>query len=538
MKKLLPAYLLSFVICFMLFVIEPLSLFAANRDDFNYNLGHFILPLFLSFTFFLILFIFIYTIIYLINKKFSNKLTFYNIILIISYILFILCYIEGNFLSYNLPRLDGTVTDFSVYIIDNIITISLLFILVIIYILCVKKFKFEKVINTSKYISIAIFIMIFAGFIPTIFNSHLYENRIIKYVSNNNINQLSNNKNFIMILIDAVDSTLFEKILNEGKYNDTFNDFTYFRDTMSTYEFTRDSIPLILSGKVNYNKTSFPKFYNDVMNESPLIDKLIENNYEINIYDEDIKWNTNKSSVVKNATEYDENFSSICYIKEHARFILFKYLPYFLKKYSNYQTFNYNYCKKDNNDNAFDDDNLSLLNVVNNDIERINNNYFSFIHIEGGHVPFDLDENLNRIENGTYKDKVLSSLNVVDLYIKKLRENNLYDNSIIIVLADHGYESEDGIARFNPVLLIKGFNEHHKMTKSYKSIIYTDLIDAYSDLIDGKKSIELFPSIGNERTRNFIEYEYLKENDMYLYVTDGKAWETDKYKYTGDNYRR
>ena len=472
MKKLLPAYLLSFVICFMLFVIEPLSLFVANRDDFNFNLGHFILPLFLSFTFFLILFIFIYTIIYLINKKFSNKLTFYNIILIISYILFILCYIEGNFLSYNLPRLDGTVTDFSVYIIDNIITISLLFILVIIYILCVKKFKFEKVINTSKYISIAIFIMIFAGFIPTIFNSHLYENRIIKYVSN------------------------------------------------------------------NYNKTSFPKFYNDVMNESPLIDKLIENNYEINIYDEDIKWNTNKSSVVKNATEYDENFSSICYIKEHARFILFKYLPYFLKEYSNYQTFNYNYCKKDNNDNAFDDDNLSLLNVVNNDIERINNNYFSFIHIEGGHVPFDLDENLNRIENGTYKDKVLSSLNVVDLYIKKLRENNLYDNSIIIVLADHGYESEDGIARFNPVLLIKGFYEHHEMTKSYKSIIYTDLIDAYSDLIDGKKSIELFPSIGNERTRNFIEYEYLKENDMYLYVTDGKAWETDKYKYTGENYRR
>ena len=538
MKKLIPAYILSFIICFMLFVIEPLSLFAVNRDDFNFNLGHFILPLILSFLFFFILFIIFYSVIYLINKKFSKKLTIYNMVLIISYILFILCYIQGNFLSYNLPRLDGTVVDFNNYQTDNIITISILIIIVITYILCIKKFKVEKVINTSKYISISIFIMIFTGFIPTIFNSSLYETRIIKYVSNNNINQLSNNKNFIMILIDAVDSTQFEKILNEGKYNDTFTDFTYFRDTMSTYEFTRDSIPLILSGKVNYNKTSFPKFYNDAMNGSPLIDKLMENNYEINIYDEDIKWNTDKSSVVKNATIYKENFSSICYVKEHARFILFKYLPYFLKEYSNYQTFNYNYCKKDNNDNAFDDDNLTLLNVVNNDIERIDNNYYSFIHIEGGHVPFDLDENLNKIGNGTYKDKVLSSLNVVDLYIKKLRENNLYDNSIIIILADHGYESDKDIARFNPVLLIKGFNESHEMIKSDKSIIHTDLIDAYSDLIDGKKSFELFPSIGSERTRNFIEYEYLKENDMYLYVTDGKAWETDKYKYTGENYKR
>jgi len=521
----------------MLFAIEPLSLFSVNRDDFNFNLGHFILPLILSFLIFFILFVVFYSLVYYINKKLSNKLIFYNIVLVVSYILFILCYIQGNFLSYNLPRLDGTLVDLSIYTADNIITVSIFIILIVVYVLCIKKYKFEKVINTSKYISIAIFIMVFTGFIPTIISPSLYEKRIIKYVSNDNINKLSNNKNFIMILIDAVDSTLFDSILNEGKYNETFNDFTYFRDTLSTYKFTRDSIPLILSGKVNYNKTSFYKYYNDAMDSSSLVDKLVNNNYEINIYDEDIKWNTDKSKVVKNATKYDEVFSGLCYIKQHARFILFKYLPYFLKEYSNFETFNYNYCKE-KNDNFFDDDNLTLLNIVNSDIEIEDNNYFSFIHIEGGHVPFDLDEDLNRIDNGTYKDKVLSSLNVVDKYINKLRENNLYDNSIIIVLADHGYESSPGIARFNPVLLIKGFDEHHDMIKSDKAIVHTDLIDAYNDLINGKKSSELFPNIGNKRTREFIEYEYLRENDMYGYITDGKAWETDKFKFTGEYYNR
>lgn len=538
MKKLIPAYILSFIICFMLFVIEPLSLFSINRDDFNFNLGHFVLPLVISFMLFFLIFVSFYTIVYFVSKKFSKKLTFYNVILIISYILFILCYIQGNFLSYNLPRLDGTTVDFSIYLVDNIITIIILAILIIVYVICSIRYKFDKVINTSKYISIAIFIMIFTSFIPTLFSSSLYEKRIIKYVSNDNINNLSKNKNFIMILIDAVDSTLFENILNEGKYNDTFNDFTYFRDTLSTYQFTRDSIPLLLSGKVNYNKTSFSKYYNDAMNSSTLIDKLIDNNYDINIYDEDIKWNTDKSSVVKNATVYDEKFSTICYVKEHARFILFKYLPYFLKGYSNFETFNYNYCKKDNNDNAFDDDNLTLLNIVKSDINLIEKNNYSFIHIEGGHVPFDLDEELNRIENGTYKDKVLSSLKVVDLYIKKLKENNLYDNSVIIILADHGYESAEKIARFNPVLLIKGFDEHHKMSISDKAVVHTDLISAYNDLIDGKKSSELFSDIGNTRHRNFIKYEYLSENTMYGFETDGKAWESDKFKFTGEYYNR
>ena len=380
--------------------------------------------------------------------------------------------------------------------------------------------------------------MVFSGFVPTIFNSNLYEERVIKYVSNNDINALSDNKNFIIILIDAVDSTMFNNILNEGKYNNTFNDFTYYKDTISTYRFTRDSIPLILSGKVNYNETSFAKYYNDAMDASPLIDKLIDYDYDINIYDEEILWNTDKSSVVKNSIGFDEKFSTSCYIKQEARFILFKYLPYFLKEYSNVETFNFNYCKKGVNDDSYDDSNLTLLNIANNDINRKDKNNFKFIHIEGGHVPFDLNENFDKMEDGTYKDKVLSSLRAVDAYINKLRENNLYDNSIIIVLADHGYGYDDNIARFNPVLLIKGFNEHHNMIISDKPIVHTDLISAYDELLDGKESSDLFSNIENVRNRKFIYYEYLEENNMDEYETDGKAWEIDKYRKTGRVFNR
>ena len=44
---------------------------------------------------------------------------------------------------------------------------------------------------------------------------------------------------------------------------------------------------------------------------------------------------------------------------------------------------------------------------------------FKFIHLEGGHVPFNYDEELNIIENGTYEQKLTSTLKVINSYIIK-----------------------------------------------------------------------------------------------------------------------
>ena len=48
----------------------------------------------------------------------------------------------------------------------------------------------------------------------------------------------------------------------------------------------------------------------------------------------------------------------------------------------------------------------------------------------------------------------------------RLKEKGVYDNSIIIVLADHGYIEGRDDGRQNPILYIKGLNEHHKMITS------------------------------------------------------------------------
>jgi len=539
MKKLIPAYILSFVVAVMLYVIEPINTFVNNRNDFNFNFSSLLRPMvIITFVVFLALTIF-YTTIYFFNKKRSNKLTFYNITLIASFIGFILIYIIGNYMTSSLPALDGGAIDWSKYWIENLITIVILAILIAVYVICIKKYGYEKVIDTSKYIVLAIFAMVFVSFIPALTNKSLYSNEKIVFVTNNNIDHVSENKNFIIFVVDAVDSRTFANELNKSDYKNMLKDFTYYPDTLSMYIFTRDSIPYMLSGIPNLNETEFVPYYNKAMDNSPFINRLIEEEYQINLYEPDIKWNTEKSNIVQNLDVFDKSFASRCYLKQQTKYNLFKYLPFFLKPFSKINHYNMNTCKFDYIRDAFSFDDGTTYDLMKDmEMKTVKNNQFNFIHVEGAHVPFNFDKDLNRIENGTYTQKVGASIKLVNTYLQKIKESGQYDNSVIIVMADHGFVDGGEGTRANPILYIKGINEHHDMKVADKAVSYADLMDAYNDLLDGKKSTELFSNISNSRERKYIWYLYLEEDHKVEIATKGKAWEYEKEYKTGVEYNR
>ena len=122
--------------------------------------------------------------------------------------------------------------------------------------------------------------------------------------------------------------------------------------------------------------------------------------------------------------------------------------------------------------------------------------------------------------------------------VQKLKNNDVYDNSVIIILADHGYNynSPSSLKRMNPLFMIKGFDESHKMNISDAKISYVDLMTVYEDLLNGKKSTELFLDINKNRKRTFINYAYTVEERMYEYTTIGSAWDMEKFASTGIVY--
>ena len=306
---------------------------------------------------------------------------------------------------------------------------------------------------------------------------------------------------------------------------------------MAAYPFTRESIPFILSGEWFEEQKSFTDYYNDALNNSKFLEELKNQNYDLNIYESDLNWTDTKALDVNNIKAINFAIDKISLYKQEFKYILFKYLPFPLKKYSKVEWIDYKLCRKENLDsnNLFNMDNkvnYDLLDEVN--IQK--SNYFQFLHIDGGHYPWDSDSNFNKIENGTYEQKIEASIKIIDKYIKRIKDAKLYDNSVIMVLADHGNNGYDPVGRQNPILYIKGVNEkHNKLFVSNKKVSYTDLNDSiYYDLLNGKNSSELLPDVQKNRIRRFIWYKDYDE--LYEQFLDGHAWETNKLKNSGKKY--
>lgn len=539
MKKLLPAYILSFVISFTIFVQEPIILYASNKNDLWFDFMTMLRPVAILFTLSLILLIALFSIL----KLFSKKDKVYNIVLVISFIVFFASYIQGNYLLGKLPGLDGTTIVWKGFLIQNIITIIVWLVIISAYIITIKKFSFEKVIKVSSKIALVIFIMLLTSSVSTMLTTKkMFQKKYPILVTSKNYSQFSDDKNFIIFLVDAVDQEKFKQELDISKYKDNFKDFTFYPDTLSYYLFTRESVPLILTGVPNLNEDDYYTYYNKAFDASPFMDNLINNDYDINIYDYELIWTTKKGRVVQNTEEVSNQVKTVHFAKCNVKYVAYKYLPYFLKKYAHIERMNFNYAKRTDYDDSFSWDNIDNYNmIINADVTKNHKKNFKFIHTSGSHVPYNTNGELNRIseKKATYKDEVNASIKLTSSYIDLLKNNNIYDNSVIVIMADHGYNGRERIGRQNPVLLIKGINEVNKEMKiSDKKVSHIDLMDTYKDLLDGKKSMDLFKNIPENRKRKFIYYEYTKENHMTEYETEGHAWENNKMTKTGKEYNR
>ena len=132
-------------------------------------------------------------------------------------------------------------------------------------------------------------------------------------------------------------------------------------------------------------------------------------------------------------------------------------------------------------------------------------------------------------------------MKVADTFLKKLKDAGVYEKSTIIIMADHGYQagSESNLDRFNPLLMIKGYNETHAYAVNEAPISYLDLPEAYNRLLDHKTAAECFDAKeGDQRDRRILYFVYLQEDLIQEYSQDGYASDYENLKPTGNEYRR
>lgn len=548
LKKYLIYLSLPLVLSFLLFVHEPIVMYAANIGDFWFD---FAILMKYSAVLFLGSFLFL-SIVFAILKKFKLKKVL-RITYISLFALFLIFYVHSNFLAGFLPGLNGETIDWNngpATIVSIVACVAIIAGIVIATI----KLKPAKMTRVSSYISLAVFAMLFVSAFSIITTKPVFRSKKDYAVATSKgINRLSNTENFLVLLLDAVDSRDFKSVIdNSDEYKEMLSDFTYYPDTMSAYGSTRESIPYLFSGELFKNDEPFYQYSTHAFSNSKILNKIHDDGYESYFFDNDfVLEDADIASKYGNLiTGNLPKTHKIEFVKQESKFLLYRIMPYPLKRLSKIESLDfeksrmqtsYEEARFDWRNNVYRNNYLSLEN------EYTDKKLFQFLHLEGGHAPFNQDENSNYLDKGYNSDdeegynlKLKGSANIIKVYLQRLKESGAYNNSTIVIVADHGYDVRDQSihGRANPILFIKGKDEnHHKMKVSNKQIYEGDLVDAFVELADGAKSTELFKDIPEEgRERIYMSYYFLSENHMTEYVQKNHAWDKDLLEETGNKY--
>ena len=549
LKNMWISYIIALTIPYMLFIVEPIGMYANNINDFWFDLGIIIEPnIIFSLQLFLVISL-LFNIVYFINKK---VLYVFNIVVFTCFFYF---YIQGNYLVGNLPVLDGERITWSKYTNDMIISGVVIGVVIIASIIGSIKFKLTKMVKICGFVTLAIFAMLSTSLISTLATTDALKVKNRNFIAastTKNIEKFSTEDNFIIFLLDATDQRVFSEVLKGNKEAQTLlKDFTYFRDTMSVHPYTRESVPLILTGEVYENQEKYNKFLVNAYKNSELFNNLYDRDYEVNVYFHEFYFNDQDASKIANVvnTSKDGNLKLDYnkFFNQEFKYDLFRYLPFFLKEKTGIHKLNFNKTKaKSEKYTLYEPNTLDFYkNFKKQGFTSVDDQkVFKFIYTYGSHVPHQFNKDLVKDEKATYKNGVEGCLTLIEKYINYLKENDVYDNTKIVIMADHGYNGSNSKGSYehgrqNPIFLVKGKNEHHdEITYSTKPISYIDLQDAFEDLMDNKKSNELFSNIKDDRIRRHLVYQYKEENHMVEWETKGKAWETNKMYKTGKEFNR
>ncbi len=518
---------LSIVTCFMFFLYAPLELFFLNQEDFFFDI-FMLLPVMLV-IFLIVTSICIFA--FCILSRWSRKV--YVLAAGVVFVIFICSYIQGNFLAKSLPILDGNWIEWDRYPMERVKCIVMWVVVLLTFFGGYKKLVESTFLKVINYISIYIGLMLFVTLLTLGITEGKYEKKVILNTTNKDLFTMSTDENFIVFLLDAVDAKSFSEVIgSDEKYAKIFEDFTAYNNTVGAYPSTRESIPYILTGVWYENQEYFDEYEKKAYAQSPLFNVLKEQGYKAGVYETDLVLDDEGKEQFENVVVCERSVTSYWdFIRWQIQMVGFKYAPYDLKRFCFVNPAAFNTLKvSPNGEEAFSDNNaIFYKKTKQEEIELIEDKCFKFIHLEGGHVPFQYDENVNIINDGTYEDNLKACLTITDAYLEKLKRYDVYDNSVIIIMADHGY---DNCIRSNPILYIKSIEEHHDFVVSDIPVSYADLQEIYKKLLQGAKSDELLEyQEGESRDRRWLRD--IDGGRIDEYIQSGHATDETTLKPTG-----
>lgn len=523
--KIINSLLISLAFIFNLCIFAPIEFYYLNLDNFWFPIKT-VFPIIaiVSCITFLIVFILLTTLKE--KKRFIIAKLFFSLLICL--------YLQGNYLNIGYSQLDGSIVNWNSMIFKGIIN-SILWIVVFVIIFkfsnetFFKKFSnvFSLLIIGIQIVTLIVILIIYVfDDVESIENNQAISTSKNYYLDTTNMFNMSKKENIVFFMVDSIDVPLLNSLLNENPdICEEFKDFTYFDNTSTSATYTLMSLPILLTGQELELGKTLQETVNSVFDKTNFYDILSENGYNSELYVNLAVVPTNESknaiSNLINKTAIIDSYSKGNLTAGLYKCVFYKYMPHFLKQpfYPDSNEFN---NANSQQVNMFLEDDVKIYetlkekNVTNNAEQK----QFKVITLQAAHQPYNIKKNIKRDTSAKYlnepleirqSNQVYATFEILIEYLKQLKDAGTYDNTTIIITADHGYYN-----RYNPVLLIKKkyekhstLNINHAPVSQLEDFIPT-ILNIASNTKDYGKDIYDYTE-GESRTRRIHNYYFTRD---------------------------
>ena len=465
-KAMAPAFLFAY----MFLIHSPIEFFLMNAGEFEFILSDFVLEFVVTA---IVISVGAAGVIALLPGKVFDAV--FGLVMGID----LAMYVQLNFLNRNLGLMDGSEMGFSsADIAVNAVIWAVLIILPIVIVFIVRNNKGQTAVI---FACLALLVMQLTSLTAAMvqspksaFSRFDYEQY---YLSANDQFTVSANNNVIIIILDAYSNAYLEECLETyPEVADILKDFTYYNNADCHYEGSVYSINYLISGTEFDPSVSLNEWFSyawDNERNNNFYDRLAEQGYRFNLYSNEFDYLNNeaKNDALGKISNLEVMDCEFVVHDDVVRNMLirsseFRFCPLFLKDDFYFTGEDYtgalDVLSRDNSlgvnthfilgDAEFYD--MLLSSGLQTDDSS---NYFIMQHLFGVHTPLSVDADCRNAAAPTLVETERGCWVLVEEYLNQLKALGVYDNSTIIITADHGVTW--GYENAQPIFFIKPFGQ-------------------------------------------------------------------------------
>ena len=522
---------------FFILVYAPLEIIVTNIDEFWFELSSAIA---ICASVFIILSTFLYF-----GFAFVKNERLLGVMRVILLSVLLSTFLQGDFLNIDFGVLNGADIEWRNYAGRMVLDIAIwALVLIVAIFLYLKHMKlFQDIQFASAVLILGISVITLSVLVFQCRESRNTNGKSV-VLSNEGLFNTTYNDNIVVFVLDMFDSDYMTQLLeNKPEMYGELDGFVFFDNYSGTYSTTKYSMPHLFTGAMFNNFDSFDNMMQSVSEQKIYVDLLTENGYNSYYY-------SDYNSFFSNRLIYTAKNKYIgeCEISSYPQLALriyqlagIKYLPNCFKPFLMMEGTEFEEVKDCDGAELYVSKNSYLKEKLPKKLYVTDEKAIRYIYMEGTHYPYQTNKSGDKqlFGNITSVECAEGVLSIVQSYIQKLKAAGTYDNTAIVITADHGYYW-DGTLR-SPVMMVKPINSNGELMVSHAPTCQSDFAATILDLasIDYEEFGDSVFDISENENRERFFYQYnLSDGDtngnyrLIEYSIDSSGTDWDDFKLT------